>query len=59
LLESAMLTGLEAEVALYSDRFARAYPKEHARWQQKNAAADQPAAINAPSTAPASATPSR
>jgi hypothetical protein len=59
LLDSARLTGLDADVTLFADRYARANPKEHARWLQKNAAGDQPAAINAPSTAPASATSSR
>ena len=59
LLDSARLTGLDADVALFADRFARANPQEHARWLQNNAAGDQPAAINAPSTAPASATSSR
>ena len=59
LLDSARLAGLQADEALYTDRFARAYPLEHARWRQKNAAGLQPAAINAPSTAPASATASR
>jgi O-antigen ligase len=59
LLDSARLAGLEGDMALYADRFARANPKEHARWLQKNAADLQPAAINAPSTAPASATSSR
>lgn len=53
LLDSARIVGLEADVALYTDRFVRAYPLEHARWLQKNAAGGQPAAINAPSTAPA------
>jgi O-antigen polymerase len=59
LLESARITGVDAEVALFADRYARANPKEYARWLQKNAAGDQPAAINAPSTAPASAISSR
>ena len=59
LLDSARLAGLQADVARYEDRFARANPQEHARWRQKNAAVNQPAAINAPSTAPASATSSR
>jgi len=59
LLDSARLAGLQADVARYEDRFARANPQEHARWRQKNAAGNQPAAINAPSTAPASATSSR
>ena len=59
LLESARLAGLEDDVTLYADRFARANPKEHARWLQQNAAGLQSAAINAPSTAPASATSSR
>ena len=59
LLDSARLAGLQADVARYEDRYARANPREYARWRQKNAAGDQPAAIKAPSTAPASATSSR
>jgi len=35
LLESARLAGQEADVALYTDRFARAHPQEHARWLKK------------------------
>ena len=63
LLESALVAGPDkvdkADVAFYLDRFKRGYPDEHARWLQKNAPGLQPAAINAPSTAPASATSSR
>ena len=42
LLESARLVGLEADVALYTDRFARAHPQEYARWLQKKAAGNPP-----------------
>ena len=63
LLDSALLAGPQqvprAEVARYLERYARANPQEHARWMQKNAANYPPAAINPPSTAPASGTPSR
>jgi hypothetical protein len=59
LLDSARLSGLEADMALYADRFARANPQDHARWLQKNVPGLQPDAINAPSIAPASATSSR
>ena len=59
LLDSARLADLKGDMTLYADRFARANPKEHARWLQQNAAGLQSAAINAPSTAPASATSSR
>jgi hypothetical protein len=41
LLDSARLTGLDADVALFADRYARANPKEHARWLQNNAVGAQ------------------
>ena len=37
LLESARLAGLQADMAFYTDRFARANPQAHARWLQNNA----------------------